>query len=519
MQGAYTGTWASDALYHFAVFGTDLHLEIQIDGKLNGTVSPNGTVTGTASGSVQAPITHDGARDVSSGYGTITGAFVGTVGPTAGSVTLETPVIDMHWGTFVAGGYTVEKFITMPDYTFSVGTQDCTSTGGVISEENFPVMAIVADGANEMTYAPGLGSAAGSWTLQSSKAAQFASLSGRVDTFIADANSVLTSPAISAGTIQRDVAVPLKQLLADVNVDPDLARCLLERLATWERTVVDQLRSMSASISLDGTPESFRHALDLARSANMLAQQCGQGADAVPALVESTERALHSAVTSQQWGPASLLLREVLLAGGNPDIQLAADLHVQSTSGTHAERLATARFAYASGDDADARAAVAGLIYTSRHALARLHPATTKRKPKRTPTPVKTRKPKPTVTPRPSPTARPTTTPRPTPRPTLSQVLTGGIESIALSIRGGAATWEAIAGATRYVVMEDRDGGPIWAWSGSGTTTFAGDTLLANDPASGNDAPPSGLSPTTWSILALDDAGTIVGASYRVANG
>src|SRR5947209_1455435 len=74
MQGRYSGTWSSDALYHFQVFNTDLHLEITIHGTLTAYVARDGTVTGSATGTVDAPITHDGAKDVSSGYGTISGS-------------------------------------------------------------------------------------------------------------------------------------------------------------------------------------------------------------------------------------------------------------------------------------------------------------------------------------------------------------------------------------------------------------------------------------------------------------
>src|SRR5438067_13474946 len=80
MQGHYTGQWHSNAIYHFAVFDTDLILTIVIDGTLDATVSASGRVSGSVTGRVDAPINHDGQQDVSSGYGTISGGLTGIFG-------------------------------------------------------------------------------------------------------------------------------------------------------------------------------------------------------------------------------------------------------------------------------------------------------------------------------------------------------------------------------------------------------------------------------------------------------
>ena len=58
-------------------------------------------------------VSHDGAQDISSGYGTISGQLTGIFSAAGTYVLLTNPVIDMHWGTFDQG-YTVHEYITNP---------------------------------------------------------------------------------------------------------------------------------------------------------------------------------------------------------------------------------------------------------------------------------------------------------------------------------------------------------------------------------------------------------------------
>jgi hypothetical protein len=424
----------------------------------------------------------------------------------------------MHWGTFVGGGYTVEKFITMPDYAFSIGTEGCVSASGAISETDFPVMAIVADGANEMTYAPGVGTASGSWSLQSAHAAAFATLSSRVDAFIAESNAVLQGGSLSAGEVQTQIAVPLRALLADITADPTVSRCMLERLAAWEVSVVPALRTRAVAVPLVGGPAAFRTALDLARGANLLAVQCPNAStDVLPSIVDSTLSALDSAVSRRDWSATALLAREALVADAPPAAHLMADLHVLAGLGAKADRMAVGRMAYAVGDDADARVAIAGS--SARVSLSHRVPTHTKKKPKKKKTPAaKKSKPTPKPTPKPKPTAKPT--PRPTPTPSLTQVLTGGIESLTLSVHGSTATWSQPSNAASYVVAVTHNGGLVWMSAGSSTSATLGDTSFDGVQGSADDLAPSiDASGDVWSVLALDASGAIVGGAFRVSGG
>src|SRR5689334_9665552 len=74
MQGQYTGPWHSDGDYHFLTMGYDVELKVIIDGTLNLTVTPDGRVTGSVTGTVNAPVFDFGQQDVSSGTGTISGS-------------------------------------------------------------------------------------------------------------------------------------------------------------------------------------------------------------------------------------------------------------------------------------------------------------------------------------------------------------------------------------------------------------------------------------------------------------
>jgi hypothetical protein len=522
MQGQYSGTWHSDGDYHFAVWNTDLRLQITIDGTFSAYVAPDGTVTGTANGSVDAPITHDGVHDVSSGKGTISGSIGGSLTASGANLVLHAPVIDMHWGTFVGGGYTVEKFITMPDYNFSVTSLLCTSSGGSISEQDFPTMAVVADGDNQMTYAPGIGPATGIWSLTAAKTSKFNALSSRVDAFISSANAVLDAPgSLTAGEVDRTIAAPLKALVADIRSDPDTARCLLERLAAWEATAVPKLLLGGALPSGNDALPSLRTAGDAVRAAQDFAVLCTPpGASAVNPVGAEILTSLDRAVSARNWTDVALLLREALLLGTAPGPRLRSDLHsLLGATSSSAALLTFARVAYALGDDVDTSAAYSRLTARSTKSLAQRkkkpHP---KRKatPKPTAKPTRTPTPKPTRTSTPLATATPKPSSTPVPKPSLAQLLSAGIAPVTLTVSHGSAQWQAVPGATYYVVSVIGSTGVVWSWAGSGTSTQLGDTTLDGVPGSGNDLPPHiDAAGASWSILALDLSGTIVGATFR----
>ncbi|MDQ2743741.1 MAG: hypothetical protein M3Z66_15805, partial [Chloroflexota bacterium] len=227
MAGHYTGPWHSDGEYHFAVFNTDLDLKITIDGTLDAAVDASGRLTGTVSGTVDAPITHDGGKDVSSGSGTISGQLSGVFSPGGALMVLSHPVIDMHWGTFVGGGYTVERFITMPDFQFPVSQSDCISSRGSIAETDFPVMNVTSDGTGGLVQAPGLGAATGRWQLSSDATGRFQSWSQQIDAFTSGANALLAGPPLSVAAFQQQIENPLQTLVTEIRLQPDVARCLL----------------------------------------------------------------------------------------------------------------------------------------------------------------------------------------------------------------------------------------------------------------------------------------------------
>jgi hypothetical protein len=500
MQGRYSGTWSSDALYHFQVFNTDLHLEIAIQGSLSAYVGSDGTVTGSATGTVNAPITHDGAQDVSSGYGTISGSVTGKLNPSGALLVLAHPVIDMHWGTFVAGGYTVEKFITMPDYSLAQGSSDCISAGGSISEQNFPVMQIIADGANETTYAPGIGVASGTWNLQSDKSSQFNALSTRVDSFIATSNALLNgiSMPLSAGSTNRDIAAPLKSLVAEIQADPDTSRCLLERLAAWEAAAVTKLLHLN-SAPVSSNLSALREAGDLVRSALELDTLCHLASTGVSDAVGSAlSDAIDRSVSQRQWAALALLVRESIIIGVSVQTRVAADLHgLLSGSKGSAAMLELARVSYALGDDADSATAAARLT-----ALAKLGSPLQHRKPQK--------KKKPTNKPKPTPTATPK------PKATLRQILTGHLTPVALAISGDQSTWTPVPGASSYVVTAKTSSGLAWSWSGTQTSAHVGDTSLDGVASSADDLPPQvDLSGAQWTVLALGAQGRVVGGTFR----
>lgn len=522
MQGQYSGPWHSDGDYHFAVFGTDLDLKIIIDGTLSLTISPDGQVSGTATGSVNAPIYDYGRQDVSSGYGTISGTVTGAVSGSGAALTLTAPVIFMHWGTFVGGGYTVDQNITMPDYSFNVGGGDCISSQGTISETNFPPKWIVADGANEApVQVPGIGSATGTWSVTSSDTALYNQLSQQVDSFIASANAALAShPTYEAA--QTQVVQPLTSLVNSIAAHPTVARCLLERLGAWAVSASASLYGTANRLILDlpssitSTLTSVRGATDTLRLADNLGSACqvsdGGASDHLSAALTTS---LRSTAQSGDLPSTALLAREMLLWKGSPagagvQATIDAGIHAQmSPSAATSVLPAMLREAYIFGDDTDVTAIYKGLASASHAAQAHAK----KKKGKKGTT--HKRKPKP------RPTPRPTATPAPK---TLEQVLTSGITAMSGKVSGGATptfSWNAVSGAggspIRYVVTVVGPGnsGIAWTWSGTATNVTYGDTSLTGIPGSTADGwstpLPAGY---RWTVLALDGS-KIVGLKLR----
>ena len=121
----------------------------------------------------------------------------------------------------------------------------------------------------------------------------------------------------------------------------------------------------------------------------------------------------------------------------------------------------------------------------------------------------------PKPTPKPTPRPTPTSTPRPK---TLIEVLTTGISPISASVSGGTTlTWKPVPGAVTYVVTAASSGTLSWSWSGSGTHVIYGDTTIDGAAGTAADGWPI-VSPGTlsWSVLALDGHGAMLGAAFRV---
>ena len=525
MQGRYTGSWHSNGDYHFAVFNTDLVLTITIDGTLDVTVSPDGRLSGVAKGTVDAPIHHDGIRDVSSGTGTISGIVQGVVTPGGTQITLLNPVIAMQWGTFIPDGYTVPRSITMPNYQFPLQSADCVSFQGGISEQNFPTQFVVADGASGLTQAPGIGAATGNWNLAHVQSATFAQLSARVDSFIANANATLSpvSSPPAANSFTTSILSPLKGLLASIHQNPDISRCLLERLNAWVSGIVPSLRARARGLSPASQLESLRSAADLARFAQLVQIECIVPDDGTAAGVMAAEtNLLDRAVAARDWSTAALAGREQLLSGEDPQAvtqHLIGDIHLLLQPGlSPTDKRDVARVAYALGDDADARSASvaraavfaltsSGLSGGKKHKK-RKHPV--KAVPARTATP----RPKPTTTP------TPTATPRPV---TLAATLQSGADPMTVSVSGGASpvfSWQPVPGAATYAVFVSGSSALSWAWSGSATSVPYGDTSLPGAASTESTPWPVALPPGgyTWSVLALDGSGHIVGLALRASH-
>lgn len=520
MQGHYTGPWHSNGDYTFHVFNTDLDLKIVIDGTLDLTVTPDGHVTGTATGKVDAPITDYGQRDVSSGYGTISGNVSGVLNSSGSALVLSHPVIDMHWGTFVGGGYTVERFITMPDYTLTSTAGNCVSAQGSISETDFPVQWVVADGAGQMVQAPGIGVADGSWHVASDRAATFVSLSNQVGDFIAHANSLLLGNGVTPAAVRAQIIQPLTALESTIRQDPDVARCLLERLGVWEASAVAGLYARASSLAGSSSLSDLRAAADLLRSGTSLNLDCSIPDGGAGAHLQTTEiAALDGALRSRSWDLAVLLARELILWRGDAarasvqeEIDTALHLRLQTISDS-ASILEVARVAYALGDDADVSAAYKRL--TAHQGMQQHVRAGKKKKGKKKPgrpTPAPVRK---------KPVATPTATPVKPATPTLEQTLSTGLQQITAQASGTSAptlSWHPVTGATHYLVtvLAPHDPEILWTWSGTATSVTFGDTAIDGSASTGGDGwPVSAGTGYRWTVTALNGQGQIVGLKLR----
>lgn len=522
MQGQYSGPWHSDGDYTFSVFNTDLDLKIIIDGTLSLAVSPDGHVSGTATGTVNAPIHDYGRLDVSSGYGTISGTLTGNVSGTGAVWTLTAPVIFMHWGTFVGGGYTVDQNITMPDYTFTVGGGDCISSQGTIAETNFPTKWIVPDGTNlAPVQAPGIGSATGTWSITSSDAGLYSGLSQQVDSFITSANGILAGNPTFA-TAETQIAQPLAALVTSIEAHPTVSRCLLERLGAWEASAATNEYGVANTLAeaLPADPaahiSSVRGAADAVRIADVIGAAC-HGADGGVSdrLTGALTSALHGASRSSDLPATALLARELLLwkgTSGRASVRSAIDTGVQgqmSPQPSTSSLLAILRQAYIFGDDADA-ASMYKEIAAATHSM---ESHSKKKKGKKGTT--HKHKPTPTATPRPTATS--------TPR-TLEGVLTSGITSMSGKATGGDVptfSWSPVTSTDKepvhYVVTVTGPGstGIAWTWEGTAPSVTYGDTGLPDVPGSAGDGwslpLPSGYH---WTVLALDGT-KVIGLKLR----
>ncbi|HZU12427.1 MAG TPA: hypothetical protein VFB58_06275 [Chloroflexota bacterium] len=453
----YTGTWQSSAHYHFDVpYCTGVDLDVTIQGTMTLVVDSHGQATGSVSGTVGAPVTDCGGQDVSSGTGSISGTLTGRLDS---SLTLSAPVIDMHWGTYVGGGYTVEQFITMPDYTFSAAGYDCVSASGTIAEQGFPTEQIVDDGQGHMMSAPGTGTADGQWSVHGASAAAYSAQSAQVDQFIAQSNALLAAP-LSFARAQSAILAPLSALQNSVGA------CLQTRLTTWRTHAASNLL---ASLPTGSSPAEARQAGDAVRLSDAL----DPSVTAQGTIVATRDgAAIDAALTAGDWSKAALMAREILLLEGESETtvlqgRLDAGLASRLSATTAGSLRKTARAAYTFGDSADARAAVQRLV---------------------------------------------TITPHPSRKRSFSAVLHAGIASIQLSSSGDTVTWKSVSGAVRYVAVALSGGAPAYVWSGSALSVTFGDTSLDGVTGSAEDgwtiAAPAHL---TWHVLALGVRGQIVG--------
>lgn len=493
MQGHYTGTWHSDGDYHFYVFQTDLELKIILDGTFDVTVSPQGQVSGTAKGSVNAPIFDYGKQDISSGIGTISGTISGQFSGGGSLLVMPDPVIDMHWGTF--GGHAIERFITMPNYRLDLVAMDCVSAQGTISETNFPVQNVVADGTPNTAIVPGIGSATGTWQIASDATSRFEDLSSQVDGFIGQATVFLSgqSGIVTPAGMQQNVVAPLRDLEAKIRQQPDVARCLLDRLGHWEASALTGLLQQAQSIAGADLLSTLRRSSDILRSSHLLNIDCGEDESVAAKTVTGAQQsALDSAISSRAWSTAILVIREIGLLQGSsgfapPQQQVNADLHALVLSGSGAPvLLETARMAYALGDNVDASAAISRLRSFSKKQAKQDLSASRSSKPK-----------------------------------TLRQMLASGVAHMSARSSGGTSPtffWQTVPGASQYLVVVVAPTSPliVWSWAGTATNVPYGDTTLPNVAGSSNDGwtvpLPAG---SHWSVLALDASGHILGLKLR----
>ncbi len=529
MPGRYTGPWHSDGDYHFAVFNTDLDLTITIDGTLDVTVSPDGRVSGVARGTVDAPIHHDGIHDVSSGTGTISGIVQGVLAPGSSTVILSQPVIAMQWGTFIPDGYTVPRSITMPNYQFPLAGTDCVSLHGTIAEQNFPTQFVVADGASGLTQAAGIGGATGTWSVSHVESATFTQLSQQVDAFIAGANAALmpSSGPLSTATFHSSVLQPLKNLIAAINQNPDVSRCLLERIDAWVATTVPSLRLRAQRLGASVDLRALRQATDLYRFSQLMQSDCLVPSDGTLNGISVAETSLlDRAVQTRDWSTAALATREMILATADstgPAHRFTSDLHdLLKASLAPSDKLDATRIAYALGDDADARStASSGLHAVSFRSMSSVRVAKRHKKRKHASKRIPTRIPTPKPTPKPTSTPTATATPKPA---SLATTLAAGAIHMSAQSSGGATpsfTWQAVPGAARYVVFLSAGSGTQLPWSWSGTTTSVqyGDTSLSGLAGSESETWPVPVPSAgyTWSVLAFDAGGHITGVALRIS--
>lgn len=560
MQGHYAGVWHSEGDYHFhAHFDAnagfpaqdrDIEMKLSVDGKLDLTVSSGGQVSGTATGSVNAPIFHEGKQDISSGIGTISGQVTGVFSSGGSILVLSHPVIDMQWGTF--GGRQVETHPVMSDFQLSVSGFDCVSSQGVLAEQGFPVMNITDDSTGQLTQAPGIGGSSGTWQIASDKAAAFRDLSQQVDSFLSQASALLddSSVVITPALIDQRIVQPLQSLENTIRQDPDVSRCLLERIGRWEAAVVPELfRRVVARSGASDLP-TLRRAGDLFRSATALNLDCGLSDNGAGAALLSDERGLlDRAIAARDWSETTLLVREIVLfqgdgVRGSLQQEINRDVHVLVGrllramvygEGTHeglplqripgaarrpaegagptgwmvaqgvpgataaAGLLDVARVAFALKDDGDAAAAVARLSSST----AGRQLAGKKKRRKR-------------------PRSTPTPTPTPAPKKTIRQVLLAGVVRIRVNKPAGSPpvfSWAAVSGATRYLVVVNALKAPplLWTWSGNAGSVTYGDTVIEGAAGTNNDGWPVSLNGADyrWTVLALNAQGQIVGIKFR----
>lgn len=527
MAGHYTGPWQSTATYTFqTTFSTGpvtVTIPMTIKGTLDVTIDPNGQVSGTATGDVNAPVVHDGQQDISSGTGTIRGRLTGLVTTGTAQIILNAPIIDMFWGLF--GGGTNgrwENHITMPNYTLAVAGFDCVSTLGTLRENGFPPMNLVPDGLPDApAVVPGVGQAGGSWQLINDDSSTFSTLSMQVDSFITAANALIHGPpaGLTATAVQSAILAPWHTLLTSINAHPSVARCLLDKLGTWEAQALPLLFAHATALAQSSNFADLRTASDLLAETSTL-NGCTLPDGGATAALSATERAdLDTAVRSGTWADMAVLARELLLNGTAPATILSAltiDLHAKIAGGTGtAAVLDAGRVAYALGDDADASAAT----HRATTALLRPHASVpwkpSKKKSGKKRRPKSSHRAKPTATPRPKPTAtpRPKPTATPVPKSTLDLLL-AGIVHMSASTDGSPPTlsWNAVPSATRYLVLAWNASGLTWAWAGTATSVTYGDTSLNGVPAM---SAAQFAAFTSWSVLALNESGAVVGAAFR----